>query len=130
MGIVMDTDMGIVMDIMQVEELDTGLDIMQAPGILHKVMCIKTGQMEFRIPEPDQPQDRAIQVQDLQHNRPIHQQETGRQPNREPGKTMFSLIKVGMFTRGTIAVVGSKETMDSGTILQEIVKTRGTVQAI
>lgn len=46
MGIVMDTGMGIVMAIMQEEERDTGQDIMQDPEILHKAMCIKTGQME------------------------------------------------------------------------------------
>ena len=39
-------------------------------------------------------------------------------------------IEVGMFTKETIAAVGSKEVMDSGTILPGVVQAREVVQAI
>ncbi len=136
MDIVMDTDMDIVMAIMQEEERDTGQAIMQDPGILLKAMCIKIGQMEFGIQEQGLQRDRAMLVQDHQiliRDRQIPQQETGRQPsplNQKPGKTMCILIKAVMFTKETIAAIGSKETMDSGTILLIPAQAREAARAI
>ncbi len=119
MGTIAATDMVIVMviamDMQQEEELVMLRGIAPETGILHRAIFIEIEGMASKIPAPGLQPVQQIQAQDHRQHQVIHLLETDLPPSQEPGKTMFTLIKVVIYINGITVVIGKIGAMDNGT---------------